>query len=369
MDCTWVLESPESAGNGKHPLLAIQHLPYRIGRSKDNDLVIANLGLSRTHASINRDISGHLRLVDENSTNGSFVNHRRIDGYCLLHDNDIIHFAGVEFRLRHVAIGPPDDPAFDDARTQLLPDNAILSEHFARHEREFMELIGGKGLSGAFQPIVTARSRQIVGYELLGRADHPHLPKTPIELFNLAGTLNREADLSLAFREFGASRFASMAEQKMLFINAHPKETFHRGFLASLRQLCSVLPAHSLVVEIHESTVTDIGLLRELGTELSDMGIRFAYDDFGSRQARLLELADVPAHFVKFDMSLIRGLHHAGQRKQQIVSDLVKMVSRIDAVPLAEGVESEDEASACLDMGFELFQGYLTGAPIPANAL
>ena len=32
-------------------------------------------------------------------------------------------------------------------------------------------------------------------------------------------------------------------------------------------------------------------------------------------------------------------------------------------------VETEEEASICIDMGFEFIQGYLTGRPIPAESL
>ncbi|MBN8224202.1 MAG: FHA domain-containing protein, partial [Xanthomonadales bacterium] len=40
------------------------------------------------------------RLTDLNSTNGTFVNRKRIEGSCLLQENDIIHFFTAEFRLR-----------------------------------------------------------------------------------------------------------------------------------------------------------------------------------------------------------------------------------------------------------------------------
>ena len=101
---------------------------------------------------------------------------------------------------------------------------------------------------------------------------------------------------------------------------------------------------------------------------LAQLDIRFAYDDFGAGQARLLELADVPAHFIKFDMALIRDLHKASPRKRQLVANLVQMVLAAGSVPLAEGVECEEEAQACIDMGFQLIQGYLTGRPIPAES-
>ena len=80
-------------------VIMISRLPCRVGRAKENDLVIANLGLSRTHAVLERDISGRLRLVDTNSTNGSFVNRQRIEGCRLLDSGDQIQFGSAEFRL------------------------------------------------------------------------------------------------------------------------------------------------------------------------------------------------------------------------------------------------------------------------------
>ena len=367
MEKQWSLES--IGADGSHIDFVITHLPCHIGRSKENDLVIGNLGLSRLHAILIRDITGQLRLIDENTTNGTFVNRHRIEGYCLLKENDIIHFASAEFKLRMALVDQSDVLAFDQMHTMIIPANMALSENFVPNEVEFDELIMGLGISGAAQPIVDARSRRIVGYELLGRANHPQLPGTPIELFGLAEAMGREVDLSLAFREFGLGKMAPRVAGNTLFINVHPKETFSDSFIASLERLRQVSPEMSIVVEIHESAVTDIEKLRALANELSRLNIRFAYDDFGAGQARLLELADVPAHFVKFDRTLIRGIHKASERKRQVVRDLVQMVLATGSVPLAEGVEDEEEAQACVDMGFALIQGYLTGRPIPADSL
>ena len=367
MEKQWSLES--FGTDGAHVELVIAHLPCRVGRSKENDLVIPALGLSRFHAVLERDISGQLRLIDENSTNGTFVNRERVDGYCLLKENDIIHFASAEFKLRMTLVDQSDVLAFDQMHTMIIPGSMALSENFVPNEAEFEQLLTGQGISGAAQPIVDARSRQIVGYELLGRAHHPQLPGTPIELFGLAEAMGREVDLSLAFREFGLGTMAPRVAGNTLFINVHPKETFSEIFIASLERLREASPELSIVVEIHESAVTDIEKLRALASRLLQLNIRFAYDDFGAGQARLLELADVPAHFVKFDRTLIRGIHKASERKRQVVRDLVRMVVATGSVPLAEGVEDEEEAQACVDMGFVLIQGFLTGRPIPADSL
>ncbi len=367
MEKQWSLES--FGTDGMPVEFVIAQLPYRVGRSKENDLVIPALGLSRFHAVLERDISGQLRLIDENSTNGTFVNRERIEGYCLLRENDIIHFASAEFKLRMVLVDQSDVLAFDQMHTMIIPMNMALSENFAPNEVEFDELLMGQGISGAVQPIVDARSRQVVGYELLGRANHPQLPTSPIELFGLAEAMGREVDLSLAFREFGLGKMAPRVAGNTLFINAHPKETFCDSFIESLARLRQRSPEMSIVVEIHESAVTDVEQLRKLANRLLQLDIRFAYDDFGAGQARLLELADVPAHFVKFDRSLIHGIHTASERKRQVVRDLVQLVLATGSVPLAEGVEDEEEAQACVEMGFVLIQGYLTGRPIPADSL
>lgn len=367
MEKQWSLES--FGADGAPVEFVIAQLPCRVGRSKENDLVIPALGLSRFHAVLERDISGQLRLFDENSTNGTYVNRERIDGFCLLKENDIIHFASAEFKLRMTLVDQSDVLAFDQMHTMIIPAHMALSENFVRNEAEFDELLMGRGISGAAQPIVDARTRRIVGYELLGRANHPQLPATPIELFGLAEAMGREVDLSLAFREFGLDKIAPRVSGNTLFINAHPKETFSDSFIASLENLRRRSPEMSIVVEIHEAAVTDIEKLRELANRLQKLGIRFAYDDFGAGQARLLELADVPAHFVKFDRTLIRGIHKASERKRQVVRDLVQMVLAAGSVPLAEGVEDEEEAQTCVEMGFVLIQGYLTGRPIPADSL
>jgi len=347
----------------------ITKLPCRIGRGKENDLVIPNLGLSRFHAVLVRDISGKIRLVDENSTNGTFVNRHRIEGYCLLNANDTIHFASAEFKLHLHFVDHRIMQPFDEMNTMLMSRVISWSECFAPNESEFDELLMGRGLSGAVQPIVDAHTRQIVAYEFLGRANHPQLPKTPIELFNMAESMGREIDLSQAFREFGLDKMAPHVKDKALFINAHPKETFSGIFLDSLERLRKSSPELDIVIEIHESAVTNIAKLREFAGRLRHLKIRFSYDDFGAGQARLLELADVPAHFVKFDIALIRDLHKASERKRQVVRDLVQMVLATGAVPLAEGVEDEEEAQLCTAMGFQLIQGYLTGRPIPEDSL
>jgi EAL domain-containing protein (putative c-di-GMP-specific phosphodiesterase class I) len=181
--------------------------------------------------------------------------------------------------------------------------------------------------------------------------------------------LDREAELSAAFRTHGISTIAPRLHGTKLFVNTHPTETFAESFFAALKHLRSQQGAPDLVVEVHETAVMEIERMKDLAARLGEIGVSFAYDDFGAGQARLNELGDVPAHFVKFDMGLIRGIHEASERKQRVVRDLVRLVLDLGSVPLAEGVELEAEAALCRDMGFQLVQGYLTGRPVPADSI
>jgi EAL domain-containing protein (putative c-di-GMP-specific phosphodiesterase class I) len=107
--------------------------------------------------------------------------------------------------------------------------------------------------------------------------------------------------------------------------------------------------------------------LRDLRTRLNDLNIGLAYDDFGAGQARLRELVEVPPDVIKFDMCLIRSLPTASTETRRLLSTLVAAVRQLNVAVLAEGVETELEARRCLELGFELGQGFFFGRPQPLD--
>jgi EAL domain-containing protein (putative c-di-GMP-specific phosphodiesterase class I) len=364
MDEGWFLEGV--AADGSHVAHAIHVLPFVVGREAGNQLVVAAAGLSRRHAEL-RDEGGRIVIADLGSTNGTFVNRERLQGPRALAENDVIHFGNAEFRLGRAGAardaGPATAPLGD--HTVIAPPGQTLSGHFVPHERQFHELLSGHGLSGAVQRIVGAVDGRPFAYELLARGAHAALPGSPVHLFRLAAQLDREAELSRAFREHGLRTLAERLAGQTVFVNAHPKETFEDAFLAGLVALRRDGVRIDLVVEVHETAVMEIVRMRELAARLAEIGVRFAYDDFGAGQARLNELGEVPAHFVKFDMALVQGIDRAPPSKRKVVADLVRLVHELGSVALAEGVETEAEARVCRELGFELLQGYLTGRPVP----
>ncbi|AQA18561.1 hypothetical protein BST95_10280 [Halioglobus japonicus] len=125
----------------------------------------------------------------------------------------------------------------------------------------------------------------------------------------------------------------------------------------------SAYPNLEIVLEIHERAVSDIDRMKHLQVELHRLGIGLAYDDFGAGQARLMELIEAPADYLKFDMNLIRKIDQAEPKRFEMVSMFVDIAKKVGSKTIAEGVETAGEAEACQSMGFDFIQGYYYGQP------
>jgi predicted component of type VI protein secretion system len=67
---------------------------FSIGRTPENDLVVADTSLSRRHALI-EDFDGVFNISDCGSSNGTLINGRAVTGAAELHDWDVLTFGGV----------------------------------------------------------------------------------------------------------------------------------------------------------------------------------------------------------------------------------------------------------------------------------
>ena len=184
------------------------------------------------------------------------------------------------------------------------------------------------------------------------------------ELFYLAEEINLTVELSTAFRHEGLRQSQRLSTEVEIFVNTHPTELQDQArLLDSLASSRRHYPAVSIVLEIHESAVADLDALRELRRELTELGVGIAFDDFGTGQARLLELTDVAPDYLKFDAASIRNIHLATRKRRDMVATLVNLARDMGIVTVAEGVEAQEEADTCADLGFEYAQGFHYGRP------
>ncbi len=306
-------------------------------------------------------------MTDLNSGNGTFVNRVQVHCSVSIEDGNVLHFGVTEFRLRRVdaKIAQLLKVQSGDQTIVFRGGKPVLSQHFVVEEQRFLLMLEARDMTALFQPIVQTHDGRAFAFEVLGRGCAEGLPQSPIELFALATRLGKEIELSEAFRWASLSSAAAFESEATLFLNTHPREMFSDALYRSIEALRSMLPRAKLVIEVHETAVTRVEAMRAMAEQLASLQVQFAYDDFGAGQARLLELAEVPPHFVKFDMGLIRGIDSANLVKRQLIEQLVHIVHNVGSIALAEGVETPEEARVCIDLGFDLIQGYFTGAPQP----
>jgi EAL domain-containing protein (putative c-di-GMP-specific phosphodiesterase class I) len=353
---------PEPGGSLQR--VCLTHVPFRLGRDAAADLVIYCPRVSKAHAEI--DLADNtLWIRDLGSTNGTFVNGTRIQERVALLEGDIIHLAEKEFRF---GCEPADHL---DSEVPNLTESVQYSHlrSTIQDTKHLNELIERQQAVALFQPIVDLADRQDVGYEALGRGCHPFLPTSPLPLFALAEKVKLAAQLSRVFRAVALAEAARLPRPHLLFLNVHPIELPQVTLLESLAELPGERPSdQTLVLEIHEDSTADTRAMRWLQTHLRSLDLWLAYDDFGVGQARLAALTQVPADFVKLDRTIVQGLAHSSAMRD-LVRALTKICAGLGTIVIAEGLETEEDAAICQELGCPLGQGYLFGHPRPVAEL
>ena len=70
-----------------------------LGRDLDVELPLRDVGISRRHASVEKDVLGRYVVSDLGSTNGTRVNQSRVDRH-ILQDGDVVHVGQTALRVR-----------------------------------------------------------------------------------------------------------------------------------------------------------------------------------------------------------------------------------------------------------------------------
>ncbi|MDA7978482.1 MAG: EAL domain-containing protein [Pirellulales bacterium] len=348
---SWLLTG-QSHENASTQSVTIKHDRFSVGRHQENDLCINNQSVSGKHAEFVFS-GGEIYVRDLGSTNGTLLNGHMLRTLTKLRDGDILHFGGAMFTLQ--------------CRMGRVPSQTVATSttEEAIAQVQFSKLITKPAIEPFYQPIVRMSDDVRVGYEVLSRSRLVGL-ETPAKMFRIAAQRTSEAELSTVCRSEALRSLPKLGSAMEYYLNTHPKEIGKPELLASLTQLREQFPGYSCVLEVHESAIASIDDLRELRRGLTDLQMGLAYDDFGSGQARLAELAEVPPDVVKFDIKLIRSLDTASSNRLATLEALVRMVTDLGVIPLAEGVETQSVAEICQQVGFLYAQGFLFGKPAPA---
>ena len=238
------------------------------------------------------------------------------------------------------------------------------------HERELeaMRLRFEKALAGmwtAFQPIVSWSGKTIFAYEALMRTTYAELC-SPLEILKTAEILDEIAMLGRKTRGQVADVMRDHPNLPGVFVNLHVLDLADDDLYSSHAPLSEFAPRVHL--EITERMALEkIPDIRERVAHLRRLGFRIAVDDLGEGYSGLNSFAQLEPDVVKLDMSLIRGIDTT-PTKRKMVHALASLCRDLETPLVAEGVETEAERDILVEIGADLFQGYLfakPGAPFP----
>jgi EAL domain-containing protein (putative c-di-GMP-specific phosphodiesterase class I) len=98
--------------------------------------------------------------------------------------------------------------------------------------------------------------------------------------------------------------------------------------------------------------------------QLTEMGISVAVDDFGTGYSNLSYLIDFSFQKLKIDRSFVSRME-TDSSTGAVVSTIVGLSRALGVNTIAEGVETESQATLLRAAGCQVAQGYLFGRPAP----
>lgn len=220
----------------------------------------------------------------------------------------------------------------------------------------------------AFQPIVSAQSLRVHGFEALSRLPE-HAPFASITaLLDAAAAKQvlREAERTLLTKAISKFAGYDAAFKTRLFCNVDNRvfddAEASPGIIVDHVRSVGLRP-NNLCIELSERVPPESEeRLARLVEIYQKYNVRIAIDDFGRGFSGLETLMLVNPHYVKIDQCFVRNIH-TQIRQQAIVDGVVRMAHSLGLHVVAEGVEQEDELRLLREMGCDFIQGYLIARP------
>jgi diguanylate cyclase (GGDEF)-like protein/PAS domain S-box-containing protein len=227
-----------------------------------------------------------------------------------------------------------------------------------------------------YQPQVSLVDGSLIGLEALarrpGRSGELAAPAEFIQLAEKTGLIIPLGDLILD-RVLAQIRAWSEAGLKVppVSINVSARQFRQAGFESGLRERLAgngVDPG-ILVVELTESSLLEnYSAAQQTMRALTQLGVHFSIDDFGTGFSSLGYLAELPFHILKIDRSFSATIGQDARRRA-ITESLILMSRGLNLVVVAEGVETEAQARLLKEMGCHAAQGYFYAPALPAAQL
>ncbi|UJF23321.1 sensor domain-containing protein [Shewanella sp. OMA3-2] len=221
-----------------------------------------------------------------------------------------------------------------------------------------------------YQPKINLSNGQTQGFEALIRWTDSVLGNIPpSEFIPLAEKIGLINDIGLWVLKTaciqGVNWLAQGNKFSRISVNVASLQLQQSDFVDKVKQilLTSGLSANYLDFEITESCMMNnqAEVIKDL-KQLSAMGITISIDDFGTGYSSLNYLKKLPLNILKIDQSFVRDIP-TDVNNTAIAKAIIALGHALNLQIIAEGVETEEQATFLRDSGCDFAQGYLYSKP------
>lgn len=229
-------------------------------------------------------------------------------------------------------------------------------------------LLKAKNIRMYFQPIIT-QTGLIYGYEMLARffGDDGSIVY-PDKVFPAAKLRGRTFTLDRLCRLQGVKQIKRLYDDQKAFINFIPTAIYQPEYClrttTALADSLSITSDRFIFEVVETEKVDDVEHLKSILNYYKDNGFSYALDDVGSGYNTLGLLSELKPPYVKLDMSVSQGVSQSAE-KQWLFLAFLEHAKEYGAMCLAEGIEDIEDFQWLKTKGYDLFQGYLFGKPLP----
>ncbi len=231
-----------------------------------------------------------------------------------------------------------------------------------RVQRSALEAAVTDGLFTAhYQPIVDARTLEVLQVEALARWDHHGRLLLPVDWLELAEETGLIVPIGLSM--LSQARRALDRFQMPVSVNLAARHLSEPDALEQIETAWGSTYWEHLTLEITESALVQTGAAIPVLSELRARGTRIAVDDFGTGYSSLARLARLPVDVLKIDRSFVREVDT--ERGASVVRAIIELAAAHGLDVVAEGVERAADLDALVQLGVRRVQGNFLGRAAP----
>ncbi|NNM13387.1 MAG: EAL domain-containing protein [Gammaproteobacteria bacterium] len=295
-----------------------------------------------------------LNLSIEASVGIALFPHDGLDNHALLRSADVAMYNAKTSARSYMFYETSDDKYSPERLTMIAElSSSIKSGQLFLHYQPKMDLI----------------TKDIKGFEVLARWEHPKLgmlsPAMFIPLIEMSNSIFEFTEEILNQALAQQQQWIKNGQDYTIAVNISARNLIDNRLVKLLKVLLEKFDADpsKIELEITETAIMhDAYKSTEYLTQISDLGIKLSIDDFGTGYSSLAYLRNLPINKLKLDRSFIMDMLKSADRAY-IVETIIKLAKALELEVIAEGVEDEVTLNNLKKMQCDTAQGYFICKP------